>query len=89
MHDVDDLSAHLSRTTRLDPTEARRAVLELLDLLASETPEGYVVRRHRELKSAGGLTNEVIFRQIAGEIAQRPFAAPMFTERQIRRLIYG
>jgi hypothetical protein len=31
----------------------------------------------------------VIFRQIAQEIAVRPFAAPPFTERQIRRLIYG
>jgi hypothetical protein len=89
MHDIDELSAHLARTTRLDLLEARRAVLELLDLLSSETPEAYVVRRHRELKSASALTNDVIFRQIAQEIALRPFAAPPFTERQIRRLIYG
>jgi hypothetical protein len=89
MHDIDELSAYLARTTRLDPTEARRAVLELLDLLSGETPEAYVVRRHRELKSGSTLTNDVIFRQIAQEIAVRPFAAPPFTERQIRRLIYG
>jgi hypothetical protein len=89
MHDVDELSAHLARTTRLDPPEARRAVLELLDLLSSETPEAYVVRRHVELKSSGALKNDAIFRQIADEIAARPFAAPPFTERQIRRLIYG
>ena len=68
MHDIDELSAYLARTTRLDPSEARRAVLELLDLLSSETPEAYVVRRHRELKSGSTLTNEVIFRQIVQEI---------------------
>lgn len=89
MHDVDELSAYLARTTRLDPIEARRAVLELLDLLSGETPEAYIVRRHRELKSGRSVTNDVIFRQIAREIAERPFAAPAFTERQIRRLIYG
>jgi glutathione S-transferase len=90
MYDVDELIAHLARTTRLDPTEARRAVLELLDLLSCETPGAFVQRRHRELKGgASALKNDTIFRQIAGEMAARPFAAPPFTERQIRRLIYG
>ena len=89
MYDVDELSAPLARTTRLDPPEARRAVLELLDLLASETPDAFVLRRHRELKVVGALKNDAIFRQIAGEMATRPFAAPPYTERQIRRLIYG
>ena len=89
MHDVDELSAHLARITRLDPTEARRAVLELLDLLSAETADAYVVRRHRELKGDGALKNDAIFRLIADELAGRPFAAPAYTERQIRRLIYG
>jgi len=35
------------------------------------------------------LKNDAIFRQIASEMAMRPFAAPSYTERQIRRLIYG
>jgi hypothetical protein len=89
MHDVDDLSAYLARTTRLEPAEARRAVLELLDLLSSETAEAYVVRRHAELKAGGALKNDAIFRQIVDELATRPFGAPAFSARQIRRLIYG
>jgi hypothetical protein len=89
MHDVDELSAHLARITRLDPTEARRAVLELLDLLSAETADAYVVRRHRELQATARLTNDVIFRLIAAELVARPFAAPAYSERQIRRLIYG
>ena len=89
MHDVDDLSAHLARITRLDATEARRAVLELLDLLSVETVDAYVVRRHRELQANERLTNDAIFRRIAEELVGRPFAAPRYTERQIRRLIYG
>lgn len=89
MYDLDELSAHLARTTRLDPPEARRAVLELLDLLSIETPDAFVVRRHRELKVNGALKNDAIFRQIADEMAGRPFGAPPYTGRQIRRLIYG
>jgi hypothetical protein len=89
MYDIEELSAHLARTTRLDLPEARRAVLELLDLLSTETPDAFVVRRHRELKDDGVLKNDAIFRQIASEMAARPFAAPAYSERQIRRLIYG
>ena len=89
MYDVDELAAHLTRTTPLDLPGARRAVLELLDLLSSETPDAFVVRRHREIKGHGALKNDAIFRQIASEMAMRPFAAPSYTERQIRRLIYG
>jgi hypothetical protein len=89
MYDVEELSAHLARTTRLDLSEARRAVLDLLDLLSIETPDAFVVRRHRELKDDGVLKNDAIFRQIASEMAGRPFAAPAYSERQIRRLIYG
>jgi hypothetical protein len=89
MHDVDDLCTHLTRITRLDATEARKAVLELLDLLSMETADAYVVRRHRELQASGRQTNDAIFRLIADELACRPFAAPQYSERQIRRLIYG
>jgi hypothetical protein len=89
MHDLDELSAHLARITRLDAVEARRAVLELLDLLSAETADAYVVRRHRELQTSGALKNEAIFRRIVEELAARPFAAPAYSERQIRRLIYG
>ena len=54
----------------------------------SEPPEEYVRRRHRELK-AGGLTNDVAFRQIAAEIPQRRYAPPELSLRQLRRIVYG
>jgi len=89
MHDIDELVAHLTRTTGLELSEARRTVLDLLDLLTGETPDAYVTRRHAELKAGGALKNDEIFQVIAEEMAVRPFAAPPLTQRQIRRLIYG
>jgi hypothetical protein len=89
MVDLDELAAFLSRSTRLDPDEARRVLDEVVALLAAETVEQFVVRRHRELKESYSQRNEAIYRRIADEVAQRPFAAAPLTERQIRRLIYG
>ena len=89
MSDVDELSAYLASTTRLEPAEARRVVRELLEFLAEETAEAFAIRRHRELKAEGTVKNDAIYRLIAAEMAQRPFAAPRLTQRQIRRLIYG
>ena len=89
MVDLDELAAFLSRSTRLDADEARRILDEVVAWLASETVEQFVVRRHRELKDAESQRNDAIYRVIADEIAQRPFAAAPLTERQIRRLIYG
>ena len=65
------------RTTRLDLTEARRAVLELLDLLSAETPEAFVVRRHRELKGRRRAEERSDLPADRGaRWRQRPFAAP-------------
>jgi hypothetical protein len=89
MVDLDELAAFLSRTTRLEPDEARRVLDEVVALLATETVEQFVVRRHRELKDSYGERNDAIYRRIAQEVAQRPFASAPLTERQIRRLIYG
>ena len=93
MVDLDELAAFLSRSTRLEPEEARRVLREVVAVLAAETVEQFVVRRHRELKAdylpGALLRNEAIYRRIAQEVAQRPFAATPLTERQIRRLIYG
>ena len=93
MVDLDELAEFLSRSTRLEPEEARRVLREVVTLLAGETVEAFVVRRHRELKEGYSqrplLRNEAIYRRIAEEIGQRPFATAPLTERQIRRLIYG
>ena len=82
------LLAHLARNSRLDAAEARHLVLEVISHF-SETPEAFVRRRHRELQQLEGLTNDGIFARIADEMADRPFAAPSLSRRQLRRLVYG
>jgi hypothetical protein len=85
--ELDELVSYLSRTSRLTPDEARRVVREVIDFM-SETPEDFIRRRHRALQLAG-LPNSEIFARIATELAQWRFQASGYTERQIRRIIYG
>ena len=54
----------------------------------SEAPDAYVRRRHAELQRER-LRNPEIFERIAEELATRRFAAPTFSTRQIRRIVYG
>jgi hypothetical protein len=54
----------------------------------SESAEEFVRRRHRELK-AEGLTNDQAFVRIAAELPARRVAAPRFSLRQLRRVVYG
>jgi hypothetical protein len=82
-----ELVAYLARTTRLSPQEAARVVGEVLAFL-DETPEAFVRRRHLALQ-AEGLPNASIFNRIAAELAHWRFRAPEYSERQIRRIIYG
>lgn len=84
---TDDLVTYLESTSRLSRTETERLVREIVAFF-SESIEDYVARRHRELR-AHGLRNETIYARISAELAERRFAAPPLTERQIRRLIYG
>lgn len=85
--DLDDLVAYLTRASRLSRPEAVRLVDEVLAYL-DERAEEFVVRRHRELQAEGHANGE-IFARIARELPGRRFRAPAFTERQLRRLIYG
>ena len=89
MDDLDDFVRHLARRAALTPAEARNVLNEVIAMLAAETVEQYIVRRHRELKETEAQRNEMIYRRIAEEVAARPFACTPLTERQIRRLIYG
>jgi hypothetical protein len=84
---TDDLVAYLESTSRLSRPETERLVREVVEFFA-ESIEDFVARRHRELR-AHGLRNDAIYARISAEIAERRFAAPPLTERQIRRLIYG
>ena len=82
-----DLLQHLTQVSRLSPSEAHRLVEEVCAYF-TEPVEGFVNRRHQELQ-ADGITNEVIYQQIADELAERRFPPPSLSKRQIRRLIYG
>ncbi|MGH8177539.1 MAG: hypothetical protein ACREV5_14865 [Steroidobacter sp.] len=85
--ELGELIAYLVRTSRLSPAEATRVVNEVLAFM-NETPEDFIRRRHLLLQSEG-LSNSAIFQQLTSELAQRRFRAPPYSERQIRRVIYG
>ena len=55
----------------------------------AESTDDYVRRRHLEIKQEQGLANPEIFKCIETELSQLVFAAPLLTQRQIRRIIYG
>jgi hypothetical protein len=85
--EFEDLVVYLARTTRLDRVEAARLVDEVLSFL-DERPEEFVSRRHRALQGEG-LPNSEIFARLAAELERWRFRAPAYSERQIRRMIYG
>src|SRR5215469_8690644 len=85
--EFDDLVAYLVRTSRLSRAEAVRLVDDVLAFL-NERPEEFVCRRHRALQSEG-LSNCEIFARLAAELERWRFRAPAYSERQIRRIIYG
>lgn len=85
--DIEELLAYLVRTTRLAPAEARRVMGEIVSFL-DETPEEFLRRRHRALQ-AQGLSNAQIFTGLLNELEQRRFRAPRYSQRQVRRIIYG
>jgi hypothetical protein len=85
--ELEDLVAYLVRTTRLGHAEASRLVGEVLSFL-DERPEEFICRRHRALQGEG-LTNIEIFARLAVELGQWRFRAPPYSERQLRRIVYG
>lgn len=82
-----ELIEYLARTTRLSAAEAARVVDDVLAFL-NETPEHFVRRRHLALQALG-FSNNAIFSQITTDLARWRFRAEPFSERQIRRMIYG
>lgn len=85
--ELQELTTYLSRSSRLSAAEAQRLIHEVLGFL-QETPEDYVRRRHRALQ-AEGLSNVAIYLQLARELSVWRFRAPVYSQRQIRRMIYG
>ena len=87
LEDMGELVEYLARSSRLSPQEAARLVNEVLAFM-SEMPEDFIRRRHLALQTQG-LSNRDIYLQIGRELAARRFKAPEYSERQIRRIIYG
>jgi hypothetical protein len=85
--ELSDLIAYLTRTSRLTPSEALHVVGEVMSFL-NDRPEEFICRRHRVLQ-AEGLPNTEIYARLRDELERWRFRAPDYTERQIRRLIYG
>lgn len=85
--EMGELVDYLARSSRLNAQEAARLVNEVLAFM-SEQPEDFIRRRHLALQ-AQGLSNRAIYLQITTELSRRRFRAPDYSERQIRRIIYG
>ena len=85
--ELTELVTYLVRSTRLSAPEACRVIDEVLAYM-NERAEDFIRRRHLALQSQGH-SNAEIFARLATEIAQRRFRADEYSERQIRRIIYG
>ena len=82
-----DLVRYLAASTDLPSATAVRVIADVVAYF-SETIEEFVRRRHGELQRRQ-YKNDEIWPVIAVELAQRRFAAPDLSERQLRRIVYG
>jgi hypothetical protein len=82
-----DIVERVAASTGLPPGIAARVVDDVLAFYRVPT-EDYVRRRHTELQ-ARGRKNPEIFPLIAAELRGRLVAAPVLSERQLRRIVYG
>jgi len=82
-----DLVRYLAASTGLSqPTTVR--VITDVNAYYDETVDGFVRRRHAELREQGH-RNDEIWPQISAELNNRRFKAGDLTDRQLRRIIYG
>jgi hypothetical protein len=82
-----DLVRHVIVTTGLSPATATRVIADVVAYF-DETVDEFVRRRHHELRLRQ-VKNAQIWSALAGEISTRKFGAPVMTERQLRRIVYG
>ena len=82
-----DLAQYLATSTGLPQPTAVRVIADMATYF-SETVEEFVRRRHAELQLRQR-KNDQIWPLIAAELGQRRFAAPVLSERQLRRIVYG
>lgn len=82
-----DLVRHVALSTGLDEATASRVVTDVMAYFG-QTVEEYVVDRHEDLKTRNR-RNDDIWPLITDELKTRRFKAEEFSERQLRRMIYG
>jgi hypothetical protein len=82
-----ELVDQVAGSTGLTAAEATRVVQDVLAWYR-EPVEDFVRRRHAH-HHLYGRRNQEIFALIASELAGRVVAAPVLTERQLRRMVYG
>jgi hypothetical protein len=82
-----DVVERVALSTGLPRNVAARVVDDVLAYFR-EPAEQYVRRRHAELQAVGK-KNPEIFSRIADELRHRLVAAPVLSERQLRRVVYG
>jgi len=82
-----ELIDRVAASTGLAPGEAARVVDDVVAWYR-EPVEDFVRRRHTH-HQLYGKRNPEIFALIADEIAGRVVEAPVLTERQLRRIVYG
>ena len=80
-----DLVRYLAASTGLPQATAVRVIADVAAYY-NETIEEFVRRRHGELQRRQR-KNEEIWPLIAAELAERRFAAPGLSERQLRRIV--
>lgn len=85
--ELTELANYLVRTTRLTAAEASKVIDEVLSFM-NETPDEFIRRRHLALQAQGS-SNAKIFPRIAAELSERRFRAAKYSERQLRRIVYG
>lgn len=81
------LLSRVTASTGLSPADAARVIDDVIVYFA-EPVEGFVRRRHADLRTFG-MRNPEIFAQLTAELATRVVAAPALSERQLRRIVYG
>jgi hypothetical protein len=82
-----ELVRHVMASTGLTEATATRVIADVTAYF-TETVEDYIRRRHNELRQRHR-KNDDIWPQIAAELASRRFGAPVLSERQLRRIVYG
>jgi hypothetical protein len=82
-----ELISLVSASTGLSAGEASRVVADIVGWY-QESVDQYVRRRHAYLRTYGKRNTE-IFALIAAELGDRLVAAPVLSERQLRRIVYG